>query len=154
MTAVPTTLTSAALRTVVMALMAGIVLFTGVAVYVRTQALVAPVDVASSLLPIVLLLVFLGCVSAAVFLRARMVEMARRSKHEMLATLRDDRVPPVLGQMTLVSAGLVEGPALLGSVTVLLGGPWYCLAVPLLALGVMAWTLPSRQRFEELVQGL
>ncbi len=154
MTAARNTLTVSALRTVVMALMTGLVVFAIVAVVLREQGLVAPVEVANGLLPILVMIVFLSCASSAVLIRFRMIEVARRSKEESLAELRADRVPPVLGQLTLIGAALVEGPGLLGIVTVLIGGPWYCLAAPFFALGMMFWNLPSRQRFEELIQGV
>jgi hypothetical protein len=60
----------------------------------------------------------------------------------------------LLGAATIVSAALFEGPGLLGAITVMIGGPWYCLAAPLLAIGAILWLMPSREQFEELVRAL
>jgi hypothetical protein len=63
--------------------------------------------------------------------------------------LRDGKVPQALGSATIVSAALFEAPGLLGAVTVLLGGPWYCIAAPILAIAAIAWMIPSQESFEE-----
>lgn len=154
MTAAAPATTISSLRVIVLALMGGLVMFTVIGVVLRLQELVAPVPTAENVLPIVVLVTLLGGVGAAFAVRSRMVAEVRKSKADALAELRADRVPQGLALATILGAALVEGPGLLGIITVLLGGPWYCLAAPVLAIGVMLWTLPSRQRLEEAVQGL
>lgn len=154
MSAAAPTSTITSLRIIVLALMGGLMTFGVIAVVLRQQGLVAPVPQAESVLPIVVLVTLLVGVGVSVLVRSRLLVQVRNSKREALAELRAERVPQALSLSTILGAALVEGPGLLGIITVLVGGPWYCIAAPLIAIGVMLWTLPSRQRFEEAVQGL
>lgn len=154
MTAAAPTPTISSLRIIVLALMGGLVMFAVIAVVLRLQGLVAPVPQAETVLPIVVLVTLLGSVGLSFAVRSRLLAEVKKSKAEALAELRADRVPQAFATATIIGAASIEGPGLLGIITVLLGGPWYCLAAPIVAIGVMLWTLPDRQRFEEAVQGL
>ncbi len=143
------TMTIGSLRIILFALIGGLVMITGAASLMRTQGEIAPVPAAQTVLPIVVALVLASSVAIAFALRARLVTEAAKQKDVSLQLLREDKVPQALGAATIISAALFEGPGLLGAVTVLLGGPWYCLAAPILAIFAMVWLLPSRDRFEE-----
>jgi hypothetical protein len=142
-------LTIQTLRIICLALMGGMVLFTGAAAFVRTQGTMTAVPMASEVMPIVVALVFLSSIGVSFVVRSKLFGEAAKGKDESLRLLREDIVPPTLGSATIVSAALFEAPGLLGAITVMIGGPWACITAPILAIAAIAWLIPTRERFEE-----
>jgi hypothetical protein len=142
-------LTIRALRIICFALIGGLLLITIMAVVLRTQGLAASVPAAGLALPLAVAVAFATSVGVHFALRPKLIGEAAKAKAESLQMLREEKVPQTLGAATIVGAALFEGPGLLGAITVLLGGPWYCIAAPVLGIMAIAWMVPSRERFEE-----
>jgi len=54
--------------------------------------------------------------------------------------------------VTIIGAALAEGPGLLACVTILLGGPWFLVAFPIVSIGWIASLIPTRDRVEALLR--
>lgn len=137
------------LRIVCFALAAGLTIFTAVAVTLRMQGIVAPAPQAASMLPIVVAITFVSSVGMWFVLRKKFLDEAAKAKTEALEMLREDKVPHLIGTATIIGAAMFEGPGLLGAVTVLVGGEWYCLAAPIIAILAIVWMIPSRESVED-----
>jgi hypothetical protein len=142
-------LTIQALRIICFALIGGLVMITVGAVFLRTQGMMTPVPAAEQALPLAVALAFATSVGLHFVLRPKLINEAAKAKTQSMQMLSEQKVPQALGAATIVGAAIFEGPGLLGAVTFLLGGPWYCVAAPVLAIAAIAWMVPSRERFEE-----
>lgn len=142
-------LTIQSLRIICLALIGGLVMLTGMSVFLRVQGMMTPVPAAEQALPLAVAVAFAASVGLHFLLRPKLIGEAAKAKAESLQMLSQEKVPQALGAATIVGAAIFEGPGLLGAITVLLGGPWYCIAAPLLAIAAIAWMIPSRERFEE-----
>jgi len=136
---------------ILVALALGVVAFTGVVVALRLTSSPDMDPEAAKLL-----LVVLGglAVSEAVvyfLLRRSFVARARDSREISLSLLRHGRIPLPLHTMAIIGGALAEGAGLLGSIAVLLGGPWYALAAPVLAVVLILIQLPSQERLARIV---
>ena len=141
------------LRMILVALISGLFMLTGAAAFLRSTQTAASDQNMVSLLTIIAFVALVTGVTACIFVRMKMRERMAATRDEALEILRQDRVPLPLMTMTIVCAALVEGPGLLGAVTVLLGGPWFVLAVPMISVAALVVMLPSRERFEDALRG-
>lgn len=141
----------------VAAMMAGMVVFAGIAAAVGPVGGAPPTGSptpqamrAETLLAI--LGVLLAACLAAFFVIGRTAQGQARRAWESRADDEDGRarLVAVLLTSTIVRAGLVEGPGLFACVIVLLTGNLLPLAVAALAVGVMASLLPVRARLARL----
>lgn len=62
-------------------------------------------------------------------------------------------MPPPLQALAILGGALAEGVGLLGVVALLLGAPWYALALPAVAVVLILAQLPSRERLERMLRG-
>lgn len=141
-------------RLVLVALVVGLVVFAGTSAFVRsTMPPRAETDVVR-VLPFVVGATFV--VVAAAYLVVRKTTLARlaASKAEALELARQGLLPGPLHALAIVGAALLEGPGLLGAVTLLLGGPWYLVAAPLISALAIAVLIPTRAGVETLVNDL
>ncbi|MBI5364856.1 MAG: hypothetical protein HZA53_16890 [Planctomycetes bacterium] len=140
------------LQVILGALIAGLLSFTAVAVFVRTSiggvGSGAPVD----LLALVVLVLFAGMGGVYFMVRRSMLAAARAKRESALALVRQELVPIELQRLTLLGAALAEGPGLLGTVVVLIGGSWFLLAAPVIAMLCILFQMPSRERMEALLR--
>lgn len=135
---------------VVAALAAGVVMATVVMVVLRGS--LQSQSQAGQLIPIIVLALVGAHVGAYVFLRGRTRAQLADMHDAALELLREGRLPQPIFTLSVIAGGLAEGTGLLGAVGVLLGGPWYLLAAPALAVLVIALQVPTRARAEEMVR--
>lgn len=141
------------IQSILVALMAGLVLFGGVTGFLRwTSGPVgsgAPVEV----LLIVVAAVYVGCAVASVVVRSKLAARARANRTENVELLRKDLLPNELRAAAIVGAAFAEGPGLLAAVVVLIGGPVYLLALVLVSVLWIAKQIPTRTSAEDLLAG-
>lgn len=136
------------------ALILGLVVFSGVAAYMRQNSPGQVGPEVTNILQVVVPILFVSSATVFMFLRRRFMDQAAAGKNEMLELIRQDRIPFQLHALAIFGAALAEGPGLLGAVTVLLGGSWYLLLAPLLSILTIATLIPTQSRLEETVRGL
>lgn len=121
------------MRIIVIALLNGILVFVGIAVYTRTTGQMAPP-------PDVPMLSYIAFIAAAPMLLAallvpRLIESAAIGKMTKgSATVSVDQLLPVYQQRLIVRSALFEGPAFFALVAFMIEGQWAMLAI----VGVMA----------------
>jgi hypothetical protein len=130
----------------------GVLALTGGAVALRVSGVVAGLPDAARTLSLCVLGLALGLVPAYLVLRGTQVARLRAARAQALEQLAAGRVPPPALTLTITTCALAEGLGLIGAVTVLLGGPWFVLAAPALAVGVILAQIPTRERLEALVR--
>jgi hypothetical protein len=141
------------LRIVSAGIIAGLLVFGGVASFVRAQgAIVLTESVADGLL-LVAGMVSLG--SAAMFVL--MSRQARETIRQAGVASRATAEPPAgaLGayrQLVIVRSALAEAPGLVGLMVYLVGGNELILLLPLASLSILFATIPSRAEVERLVE--
>ncbi|HEX6884524.1 MAG TPA: hypothetical protein VF530_14200 [Planctomycetota bacterium] len=148
----PPTPTLVAFRFVPLAMAFGVLVLTGGAVALRASGTLAGSPDTARILTYCVAGLALALVPALVVLRATQVARLRAGRAQALELLAQGRVPHPVLALTIGSCALVEGLGLLGAVTVLLGGPWAVLAVPVLAVAVILLQVPTRTRIETLVR--
>lgn len=142
-----------AARTILFALIGGLLLFAGVATAMRLT--LGPLGNAQGLDLLSLLVPLLFALSGAAYVALRRALLAPldAKRPEALALLRQGLLPPELLRHAIVGAALAEAPGLLGCICVLLGGPWLLISAPLLSIACIALLLPTRERSEHLLRG-
>ncbi|MBK7878800.1 MAG: hypothetical protein IPJ77_24335 [Planctomycetes bacterium] len=137
---------------VTLALAAGLALFLGVTVFFRlTQEPLGNAQQVDAL-AIVVPVVFAGAAVSCVLLRRKLVEAARQDRETNMELARQELLPGELLRVTIIGAALAEGPGLLACVTILLGGPWFLVAFPIVSIGWIASLIPTRDRVEALLR--
>lgn len=138
---------------ILLALALGVLTFTAVVVGMRVTTEPTLDPELGRLLLVVAALLAAGEVGAFVVLRRTFVARARAVREESLALVKDGRTPLPLHAFAIIGGALAEGVGLLGTVGLLLGAPWYGLAVPLLAVAAILLQLPTRERLERTLRG-
>lgn len=141
-------------RLVLAALALGLLTFGGIVVFLRASGMSPKDNGIGGVLAMTL--AFMAVANTAIYfvLRKQLLARAQTSKAEALALLSQDLVPPHLNTLTILGAALAEGVGLFGVVTVLLGGPWYALAAPAVAVVLILALFPTRERLEQAVRGV
>lgn len=139
----------ATVRTILLALIAGMVTFAAAACTIPIEAAIDP-QLARVL---VLVLVVLGAVELPVWLVLRAATLRRLRERRVAAAeeVRRGGLPRELAAFTIVGAALAEGFGLYGCTVLFLTGDVTLLAAPALATGLIALQLPSRGRIDALL---
>lgn len=140
-------------RLIVLALALGILIASGVVVFLRLSNDTAMNPEIGKLLLVVIGGLALSNAVVYFLLRKSFVARAHEAQAEALELLKQDAVPPQLFTLTIIGSALAEGVGLLGVVAVLLGAPWFALAAPLVAVALILAQLPTRAKLERLVRG-
>lgn len=140
-------------RIIPLAMGLGVLAITGGAVAVRLGGGIQGDPAVARTLTMVVVLLALGTLPVYLVLRRTFLARVREQRAEALELLARDQAPPALLSLTILGAALAEGTGIFGAVTVLLGGPWFVLAAPGLALALIVAQIPSRERLEALVRG-
>ena len=131
------------------ALIAGVLTFTLVAIFVDlgepNASLQTPLLVAIGVLA-------LSAGSAYPLIRSQFLGRLARRRDGAVDELREGRLPHALASLAIVGAALAEGVALLGVVTFMLTRQWAVLAAPALAIVLIALQIPTRERAEGLLR--
>jgi hypothetical protein len=130
------------MRIIVIALLTGIFLFIGIAVYTRTMGQMAPP-------PDVPILSYIAFIAAAPMLLAalvvpRLIESAaiRRIAKDS-ATARVGQLLPIYQQRLIIRSALFEGPAFFALVAFMVEGQWAMLAIAAVMAAGIATGFPS-----------
>jgi hypothetical protein len=142
------------LRMILVALALGIVIFAGVVVFVRATDVREMNPQVGQLLLVVIGGLAVSELAIYFLLRRQFLARAQDERGEALELLREGFVPVPLYTLTIFGAAMAEGVGLLGVVGVLLGSPWFTLAVPVLAVVLILAQLPTQARFERAVRGV
>lgn len=137
---------------VLLALSMGVLTFAGVVVFLRLTSSTAMDSGLSHLLLVTVGGLAVSEVVVYVLLRRLHVARAVAARAESLELLRQGRIPVSLHVLALVGAALAEGAGILGVVALLLGAPWYALAVPAVAVALILIQVPTQARLERLVR--
>ncbi len=135
------------------ALAAGVLVFTGVAVYLRLAGMDLGDSQLARLLPFLVLALAAAEVPVYLLLRRVFVAQVRAAREESLGLVKEGRIPLQLQTLAILGAALAEGVGLLGVITVLLGGSWFALAAPFAAVVLILLQVPTRARLESIVRG-
>lgn len=129
----------------------GVVGLLGVTLFLRLSGSI-PANQAAGILPVVLAMLALGELPIYFIVRKTFVARAVADRRGSLEILKQGLIPLPLQSLAILGAALVEGVGLLGTVTVMLGGPWYVLAAPVLAIALILLQIPTRAKLERLVR--
>lgn len=137
---------------VLAALIAGLLAFAGVTTFVRLG--MGPIESSDTLAALTIGVPVVFVVSAGTYavLRRPMLAPVLADREAALALVREERLPPALQRATIVGAALAEGPGLLGTAVVLLGGPWLLIATPFVSIAWIVLLMPTRERVESIVR--
>jgi hypothetical protein len=142
------------LRIVSAGIIAGLLIFGGVAFFVRAQgAIVLTATVVDGLL-LVAGMVSLGSAAMFVLMSRQARETIRRAGVASRATA--EPLAGALGayrQLVIVRSALAEAPGLVGLMVYLVGGKELILLLPLASVSILLATIPSRTEVERLVEG-
>ena len=139
-------------RLILIALIAGLALLAGVATFLRATSDSVEAPAGLDVLPVVVLASFVGAAGVAFVVRRKFTEQARANRESSLALLREERLPSEVARACIVGAAIAEGPGLLASMTVLIGGPVYLLAGTVLSMAWIAFLIPTRERVEAMLR--
>ena len=135
-------------------LIMGLVIFSGVVVFLMmTGAGPSPRAAGVAPMPVDLLLTIMGVLTVVCaiggFVVAGMVRTNARKKAEAGETFDEPNLLAQFQVITIMRAALAEGPALLGTVIVLISGNWLGFAGTAFGLGMLLFVVfPTRGRFE------
>lgn len=141
----------------IVALLAGsVVVALFVAIYLRSTGALVSADsgLRLQLLSAAALALAAGQVMGFLLLRRQLRRRLAAERELALALLRRDLAHPLLFQEALFGAAMGEGASLFALVILVLGGPWWLLAVPGAGLLATLTLLPTRGRLEEIAQGV
>jgi hypothetical protein len=141
------------LRIVVAAMMMGVLGLSVVAIFIGRQA--EPDPKMANVLLVVLAVIAVWELIAYVVIRASMLNRLRRRFAENPPAA--DPTAELIGNfnsLTIIGCAMPEGLGLFGSMIMLITGAWPALAAPVLALILLAWQLPSRDKIERFVSGV
>lgn len=139
---------------VLAALSGGLVVFAATSSFVRATTPMGVDDGVLQVLTLVVVASYFAAAAAYVVVRGSFVARIAASRTEALEHARRGLVPAPLHALAITGATLVEAPGLLGTVTLLLGGPWHLVAAPLVSALAIAAMIPTRGRVEMLVNEL
>jgi hypothetical protein len=140
------------LRIILFALMSGVALLAGAGYALKLFDTEERAPTVGPVLSYVSVFALAAGFLAASVLRTWALARARADRDASLEFLSRDRVPPVLASATILGAGIVEGTGLLGGVSFIAGASIYVLAVPAIAIVLIATMIPSRERLEQSVR--
>ena len=150
----PRTPTIRGTQVILLSLTLGVVSLCAVAVVLRLTGRGALDAEAARILPLVTAGVAVAELAVYFVLRRSFLARVQAARAEALELVKQDRVPLPLHTLAIVGGALAEGAGMLGAVALLLGGPWYLLAAPVLAIALIVAQLPSKNRLETLVREL
>lgn len=147
----PPSLRSAQIIPLAMAL--GVLAVTGAAIAVRLSGSLVGNPQVTGVLTMVVAGLAATLLPVYFVVRRMLLARAQMQRAQARELLAQGQAPPALLSLVIVGAALAEGVGLFGAVTVLLGGPWFVLAAPGLALALILAQVPTRARFEALLRG-
>ncbi len=139
-------------QTVLLALILGLCTFVAVALFVDPMQGDRDPELGTILLAVTGVLLTSN-LPLAFFFRARGLRSAVQRREEVLQELGRGEMPPELARTTILAGALVEGAGLFGSVTFFLSRQGVALVAPVLAVLVLLFLLPTRERLAEGVRG-
>lgn len=131
----------------------GLLIFTGLAVFLNASASKPLNPEVAKILPVVVACVAVSELPVYVLLRKQLLARVTAERSASAELVEQGRIPLPLQTLAIVGAALAEGVGLLGGVTLLLGGSLYVLAAPALAALLIVVQLPTRAKLEQLVRG-
>lgn len=131
-----------ALQIIVVALAWGVCMFAAVAYFVGPVSEPLPtIALGFDVLALVAIASTITMVPMAFLIPGHFIEASRRHATEKrIAVFRSSRI---------LAAALIEGPALLWCVALLLTGTWWYLAPIVMLVGLLAMQIPTRGSFED-----
>jgi hypothetical protein len=135
------------------ALASGVVIFTGIVVFLRLEGVPLENPRVARLLPLFVILLAACELPVYLLLRRAFVAQVRAAREESLELVKQGKVPLQLQTLAILGAALAEGVGLLGVITVLLGGSWFVLAAPAVSVVLIVAQMPTRERLERVVRG-
>ena len=136
-----------------LAMALGVLAISGVAIAVRLSGGVESNPEVTGVLTMAVAALAVAMVPVYFVLRRTLVARAQEERAKGLELLAQGQAPPALLTLLIVGAALAEGVGLFGAVTLLIGGPWFVLAAPGLALALILMQIPTRERFEAMLRG-
>lgn len=140
------------IQVVLGALIAGLLAFSGVAAFVRSSSGALDSGASVEAFAFVVPVVFVSAGVVYFVLRRSLLASVRANREQAAELARQGIMPAELQRLVILGAALAEGPGLLGAVAVLIGGSWFLLAAPLLAMLCIGSSMPSRERVESLLR--
>jgi hypothetical protein len=141
------------LRTIVVAMMMGVLGLSVIAVFIGQQA--EPDPKFANILLVLLAVMAVWELIAYAVIRASILNRLRRRFSE--APPAEDSLGELIGKfnsLTIIASAMAEGLGLFGGVIVLITGAWTALAAPAIALIVLVLQLPSRDKLARFVSGV
>jgi hypothetical protein len=148
----PSPVSLRAARLIVIALGMGLTLFLSLVCFLRLAGHVEPDTTLGAIVAYAAHGLAVMLLAPLFFVRARFSKVIQQQSASVRTDAEKGLVAPPVMSMTIISAAMVEGVGLFGTLSLLLGAPWWAIGLPLVCIVVIWWMAPSQATLREAVR--